>query len=76
MTEPAKICIYDADLSPDQNSLVKAIIATAIQLKLLLSSVVTDSETDIETADFSRVRPSPKPRFFAAVSDNFGASVR
>ena len=39
-------------------------------------SVVMDSQTGLETADFSRVRPSPKPRFFAAVSDGFGSSVR
>ena len=41
----------------------------------IISSVVTNSETDIETADFSGVRPSPKPRFFAAVSDGFGLFV-
>jgi len=41
-----------------------------------VTSVVTDSEADTESVDFSGVHPSPKPRFFAAVSVGFGSSVR
>ena len=35
-----------------------------------------DYEADTKSVDFSRVHPSPKPRFFAAVSVSFGSSVR
>ena len=39
-------------------------------------SVVMDSEIDTKATVLSRVHPSLKPRFFAAISDGFGSSVR
>ena len=35
-----------------------------VDLLLVITSVVTDSESATESADSSRVRPSPNPRIF------------
>jgi len=53
-------------------------IIEILPIILHMTSVVTDSESATESADSSRVRPSPNPRIFCGrnLSDGFGSSVR
>ena len=46
-----------------------------MKINCIICIVVTDSEADTKSADFFRVRPTSKPRFFAAISDSFGHTI-